>query len=121
LTICNKTPERMTVAVVYIASNPSFTSKGWWRLEACGGCKKVLTAQETTDPNNVFYRAEGSEGSVIQGSDRFCVNGSSAFKMDGKTRNCSDKRGFLLLEKINVNNWTTNITGKSSSGKVCID
>jgi uncharacterized membrane protein len=115
--ICNKTADDMRVAIAYV--NPrvgGFISEGWWTLRACGGCKTVLQASQTSDPHNVFYRAEG--GGVVEGRDQFCV-GSSPFKMNG-TRNCGVKKGFVH-KQINIANATSNITGRSSSGRVCFD
>jgi uncharacterized membrane protein len=118
-TICNRTAEDVDVAVAFVNPRGGFVSKGWYTLGACGGCKTVLQRNETSDPNNVFLRAEGrNNGFLIDGDHQFCAS-------DGRftitTRQCNDKRGFKQ-EMINLDkHFTTNITGRSSSNKVCID
>jgi uncharacterized membrane protein len=117
--ICNRTAENKLVAIAYV--NPrggGFLSEGWWELRPCGGCATVLQASTTSDPDNVFLRVEGP-GGVIEGSSIFCV-GKTPFTTFGKGR-CADKRAFEH-KQINIRgNFTTNIRGRSASGRVCID
>ncbi len=117
--ICNKVAEDMRVAIAYVNPAGGFISEGWWTLRSCGGCATVLLREETSDPRNVFYRAEGRDGSLIEGTSQFCV-GRSPFKMNGQG-NCNDRRGFLHKEIDLDRGWTSNITGRSGSGSVCID
>ena len=117
--ICNKTPSDAYVAIAYV--NPQdvgFISKGWWKVRACGGCSTVLSMGTTSDPRNVFYRAEFDDGSVIEGDSMFCASESEFRKRS--TARCSDRRAFLHKE-INLENWTTNLVGRSASGRQCID
>ena len=118
--ICNKTADELTVAIAYI-NNQGYISEGWWRLNACGECNTVLSSGETSDPYNVFYRAElaGGNDPVIDGDSYFCVS-TGAFTMLGKG-DCSDKRAFRHKEIDISGNYTTNITGRSASGRVCYD
>jgi uncharacterized membrane protein len=115
-TICNKTADNMRVAIAYVNPRGGFISEGWWTVRACGGCATVLQTKDTSDHRNVFYHAEG--GGVIEGSSVFCV-GNSPFKLNGKG-SCAVKKRFLHKE-INLRSHTTNITGRSASGRVCID
>src|SRR5215213_2517903 len=114
--ICKRTAENKLVAIAYV--NPrggGFLSEGWWELRSCGGCATVLHARTTSDPDNVFLRVEGP-GGVIEGSSIFCV-GKTPFTTFGKGR-CADKRAFEH-KQINIRgNFTTNIRGRSASGRV---
>jgi uncharacterized membrane protein len=114
--VCNKVAEDMVISIAYVDPRGGFLSEGSWRLRACGGCATVLQRNQTSDPNNVFFRADGLDGFLIDGNDAFCV-GNSPFKLSGKGH--CQKKGF---RHVNVNldkNWTTNITGSSSSGRKC--
>jgi uncharacterized membrane protein len=120
-TICNRTAEKMTVAAAYVNPSGGFISEGWWTLAPCGGCEVVVLSSETSDPHNVFFQAHGG-GLVWEGTSRFCTT-RKAFKIVGN-QNCAarglDTTAFRHVTS-SSGNHTTNLTGKTSSGKVCID
>jgi len=114
--ICNQVAEDMVVSIAYIDPSGGFLSEGSWRLRACGGCVTVLQRTQTSDPNNVFFRAHGLDGFLIDGDHEFCV-GESPYKLSNTNR--CQKKGFRQI-RVNLDkSWTTNITGKSSSGRRC--
>ncbi|MFL5279973.1 MAG: DUF1036 domain-containing protein [Rhodopila sp.] len=90
--ICNRTSEKMSVAIAYVDSaHGGFISQGWWQLRECGGCATVMSSGQTGDPN-VFFRAEGSEGTEFSGGDHFCVSGSEPFKYrNAGTKDCQNR------------------------------
>jgi uncharacterized membrane protein len=120
-TICNRTAESVDVTAAYVNPNGGFISEGWWTLRPCGGCELVVLSRETSDPHNVFFHGHGG-GRVWEGRDRFCTK-QSAFKIVGN-QNCAARgfgvRGFRHVTS-KSGNHTTTLTGKTSSGKVCID
>jgi len=77
-TICNKTAEDKSVAIAYVSPHGGISVHGWWTLRACTSCAVVLATNGTTDPNNVFFRAEG-KGSA-GGDQQFCVSSESPFR-----------------------------------------
>lgn len=117
-TICNRTADRLRVAVAYVNPAGGFISEGWWTLNACGGCARVVLRSETSDPNHVFFRAE-SDGVRVEGNSRFCV-GRSPFRMNGRGQ-CRDVRGFRQAAVDLDRNFTTNINPPGGAGRRCID
>ncbi len=115
-TICNQVAEDMLISIAYVDPRGGFLSEGSWRLRACGGCQTVLQRNQTSDPQNVFFRADGFDGFLIDGDDNFCV-GESPFKLS--SRNRCQRKGFRQVQVNLDKNWTTRITGKSSSGRRC--
>jgi len=122
--ICNRTPDEMYVAIAYDKGDGVKISQGWWKLRGCGGCKSFGDFKI----KGVWYRAENrSGGRLIEGNDLFCVHESNAFKLDtghscglgGKSKSLS-RKGFRFVT-LSAKNFTSNIEGKSDSGKVCID
>jgi uncharacterized membrane protein len=120
-TICNRTAESVDVMAAWVNPNGGFISEGWWTLRACGGCEVVVLSRETSDPHNVFYYAHGG-GLVWKGEDRFCMK-QSAFKIIGN-HNCAGRgfgaKGFRHVTSQSANIKTT-LSGRTTSGKVCID
>jgi uncharacterized membrane protein len=117
-TICNKTAEEYNVAIAY-EQGRGHVSEGWWTLRPCGGCKVVHQGRFAVA--GAFLRGEGKEGSVAEGNNLFCVT-NRAFTISG-AGNCRNRgyseRGFTLHRV--TGDYTTNITGRSPSGRVCID
>ena len=73
LTVCNSTPDQITVASAWVSPSGGFTSEGWWKLRACGGCERVVLRSETSDPHNYFFYAHGG-GREWRGNSNFCTN-----------------------------------------------
>jgi uncharacterized membrane protein len=119
--VCNRTAEEVQVAIAYDQGGGSFVSEGWWSIPACGGCKVVHGAAFPV--TGVFLHAEGT--GLSWGRDNlFCVNPQSRFRVVGGG-NC-EHRGLKTESFMTVNvpgngMHTTNLTGRASSGKVCID
>jgi uncharacterized membrane protein len=121
--ICNKTPDEMWVAIAYDRGDGVYYSEGWWKLAGCGGCKGMGNYAL----KQVWYRAESRGGSrVVEGDTLFCVHDTNSFKIDSH-RTCGIgkrsqmvKRGFTAVT-LTARNFTSNITGRSASGRVCID
>jgi uncharacterized membrane protein len=126
--ICNRTAEDLNVAIAYDPGNGRHVSKGWFVLKACGGCRDFGNFSVT----GVWYRAEGANYEPrIEGNDIFCLHKTNAFSLGAPNREgrCSVSRnpnspvvarGFRAV-RLTAQNFTTNITGKAPSGRVCID
>jgi uncharacterized membrane protein len=118
--ICNKTADSMDVAIAYVNPSGGFISEGYWEVPACGGCKQVLSSDDTSDQNNVFVYAKTTDGTpFLEGGSEFCV-GKSPFTRDGKG-NCRNSKGFRHVVIDLAKGHTTNITGKAPSGRQCMD
>jgi uncharacterized membrane protein len=121
-TICNRTPDRVTVASAWVSPSGGFTSEGWWKLRACGGCETVVLRRETSDPHNYFFYAHGG-GKEWRGDSSFCTT-QGAFKI-GDAKRClfgrrGQMKGFIHVTS-RSGNHTRNLTGRSSNGGACID
>jgi len=119
-TVCNRTPDQLIIGIGYANSNGGIVSKGWWTLGACGGCRNVLNASETADRTTVYLHAHANNGAgIIEGNESFCVRNGAFTLNNAQGRNCGERRSFRP-ENVNLTkNWTTNITGRGLSGKVC--
>lgn len=121
-TICNKTPEDLSVAIAYQDHDNQWVSRGWWSVRACGGCAKVLNLSKTETVDQ-FYRAVSPSGAErITGRNRFCV-GSSSFtaRNGGRCPSGHTAAGFKRIEvEYSDRNHTSNIVG-SVGGRTCID
>jgi uncharacterized membrane protein len=122
--ICNKTPDKVTVAVAYSNSFGQILTKGWWTLGACGGCSTVIgtdLANQLPDKSNAYLYAHSGGTGIIEGEENFCVD-SKAFSINSSASpGCQERRPFKA-QSINLNRtWTTNITGRGVSGRGCID
>jgi len=115
--ICNKTPNRVQVAVGYIG-NEGYVSKGWWTIRPCD-CKTVVGDGQADDTYNYWYYAEDlDDGGSWSGGSDFCTT-PSRFTIVGK--NCSNRgydwTGFKHVQT-SGGNYTTNLT--SRDGHVCM-
>jgi uncharacterized membrane protein len=124
--VCNRTPDRLNIAIAYSNSFGQIITEGWWEVGACGGCATVIgqdLAGQLPDKSNAYLHADtaGNEVTVVRGSEEFCVS-KERFKINSSASpGCTIRQSFRS-EPINLNrNWTTNITGKGQSGSVCID
>ncbi|MGH6795011.1 MAG: DUF1036 domain-containing protein [Methylocella sp.] len=97
-----------------------FLSEGWWPLNACGGCAKVLLQKDTSNYVEAYLHAEIDGGpEFIGGPYKFCVNTTEPFKIRGAYRGSNCTQDGFNKERVDLNkHWTTNITGGRSS---CID
>jgi uncharacterized membrane protein len=98
--VCNKTKERVAVALGYRQQGEWF-SQGWWNLEP-GRCQAVIAGKLTETKYYLYADAKGGAW-YMGGPYRFCVKGQ-AFKITGNT-NCeshgSQRQGF---REVNVGN-----------------
>lgn len=119
-TICNKTPEPLTVAIAYASNRGGhIVTEGWWKIRSCGGCATVLRADETADTSTTYLHAKTDRGGVYVGGDENFCTSRSKFKYKS-TPGCAEKSSFQQT-KVNLNRqWRTNITGKSSNGGRCV-
>lgn len=121
-TVCNRTPDQVTVASAWVSPRGGFTSEGWWKLRACGGCERVVLSSETSDPHNYFFYAHGA-GREWRGGSAFCTT-RGAFKIGDAKRCLLGRRGQMknfVRVTSRSGNHTHSLTGRSSSGAVCID
>lgn len=115
--ICNKTPNRVRVAVGYIGSN-GYVSEGWWTIQPYD-CKTVIGDGEADDTNQYwFYAKDLDDGGAWDGDSQFCTS-SRRFTIVGK--NCSD-RGYdwTGFRRVNTSggDHTTNLTSRSSGQRI---
>jgi uncharacterized membrane protein len=122
--VCNRTPDRLNLAIAYSNSFGQIVTEGWWEVGACGGCAIVIgrdLACQLPDKSNAYLHADlvGNEVTVIRGTENFCVS-KERFKINSSASpGCTIRQSFRS-ESINLNrDWTTNITGKGRSGNVC--
>ena len=120
--VCNRTADPMSGVVAYGRGN-TYVSRGWWNLRACGGCARVATDASVT---GAFVRGETAGSAFVQSTDLFCIR-RRAFTMPGANVSsalCRSRGGefaqfrMVILQSAN---HTTNIVGRSPSGRVCID
>lgn len=112
LTICNNTLRKLDVSIAYNGAGGEFVSKGWWGLNACGGCLEVLTQQATTRYDQVYLRAEFEGTEALGGRYPYCVS-ANPFQYK-QTANCT-KNGFALLQ-VNLNKQFTYTLGPNECG-----
>lgn len=120
--VCNKTPDNLTIAIGYADSHGGINTKGWWTLNQCGGCANVLNGNETADRGTLYLHAHANNGAgIIEGDESFCV-AERAFTLGGaQGSNCGDRKSFRRENVDLTKNWTTNISGHGLKGNVCID
>jgi uncharacterized membrane protein len=122
--VCNRTPDRLNLAIAYSNSFGQIVTEGWWEVGACGGCAIVIgrdLAGQLPDKSNAYLHADlvGNEVTVIRGTENFCVS-KERFKINSSASPGCTMRQSFRSESINLNrDWTTNITGKGQSGNVC--
>jgi len=124
-TVCNRTPDRLTIAIGYPAVSAQILTEGWWTIGGCGGCAIVMdarTANQLPDKTTTYLRAEFNDGSgSVEGDENFCVDANAFHINSTASPGCNDMRSFRT-QQVNLNkNHTTNITGRGRSGQVCID
>ena len=124
--ICNRTAEKLQVAIAYHDGANGWMTEGWWELGSCGGCASVMDHSKT-DGTNVFLRAVTPTGlGRLEGAARFCVSdhAKGAPPWTGRSGKSCGKgyvsAGFSKHVVDTDKNFTTNIRGKVA-GKVCID
>lgn len=123
--ICNRTPQVVLASIVFDAGQ-GYVSTGWYKIGACGGCATVYHGMPKL--RDVFFHAESLDRMMKWGDDySFCV-ASEKFSFSGPTvlhcarpRSADVRMEDFHLEKLTGNEFTTNLTGKDPSGKVCIN
>ena len=124
--VCNKTPDRLSLAIAYSNSFGQIVTQGWWEVGPCGGCATVIgsnLAGQLPDKSNAYLHADvvGSDVTVIQGTENFCVSKQRFTINSSASPGCPVRQSFRS-EPINLNrDWTTNIAGRGRSGNVCLD
>jgi uncharacterized membrane protein len=121
--ICNQTNQDLIVAIGFSGTSPSLNvvapteTRGWWRINACGGCATVLQARDATDFTEVYLRAETTHGGQFIGgpwnsNTRFCTRPQPfTIRAFGHHWPACDLKPFKP-EHIDLNkHFTTNITG----------
>jgi uncharacterized membrane protein len=118
-TVCNKTPDKLTIAIGYANSAGGINTEGWWTLNPCDGCANVLNQNQTADYKNAYLHAHAQGVGIVEGNESFCVRDNAFTLNNAQGSNCSKRKSFRS-QNVNLNkNWTTNITGRGRSGNVC--
>jgi uncharacterized membrane protein len=121
--ICNKTAEPMWVAIAYDPGNGRHVSRGWWRLNACGGCATIGNYNVL----GVWYHAHNRDRSRrVEGDDLFCTSSPMAFNLDNQAAcRVPTNRSLAFLGFRSVvlrgSTFTSSITGRAANGSMCID
>ena len=122
--ICNKTSNRVNVAIGYAVSGGHLQSQGWWVLEP-NGCTNVLSRSKTDDTTTGYLYAYTSNGNpVINGNQSLCVQSNKGFTIR-RHQNC-EGRNFRTVQarqiSIDLNkNWTTYIRAGAKPGTTKYD
>jgi uncharacterized membrane protein len=112
--VCNKTKEKVDVAVAYVNRAGGFISEGWFTFAPCESCSQLVNSSQTSDPHNYFYYAKTPQGAVWSGNSTFCIR-SGQFKFKD-AQNCvsGERKGFIHVTAPN-GNFRQTLTSKSSS------
>jgi uncharacterized membrane protein len=114
LEICNATKQKLRVAIAYNeAGTGQFVSKGWWGLNACGGCLTVLQQHDTSRYDEVYIHADadGSGEEVIGGRFRYCVS-VDRFQYS-QAPNCTSKGFALAKVDLNKTPWIETLNAQN--------
>lgn len=122
-TVCNHTAEPVRAAIVY-NEGPVLVARGWWNINACGACVKVLS--RNVGATNAFLRAESRGGEDFGGEFLFCTGVSSPFEIpDANVKSRCGGRARLwksfALQSLEQPRHTTHLRGPVGSGRQCID
>ena len=124
--VCNRTSEPLQVAIAYHDGPNGWLTEGWWGLNPCGGCARVMNHSQT-DGTNVFLSAVTRDGSArVDGEARFCVSdhAKGAPPWTGRSgKTCGPgyvSRGFAKQVIDTEKDFTTNVRGNTSSAR-CVD
>lgn len=125
--ICNRTPTALYAAIAYDNGNGGYSSSGWYRVESCGACKTVFRGRPHV--SGVFVHGSSEDGALAWGNDfLFCVHPTQRFLYSGQAnlddRVCKQQGGIMepfALQTLKGGTFTTNLTGRHPSGRVCID
>lgn len=107
LEFCNKTAEKIWIAVGY-HENGKWYAKGWWSMEP-GACTIPIGG----DLNNryYYYYAENSSNGKWTGDTYFCTNNKGFTIEDGDCNSRGyESKGFKKLDVGNSNNFTLSFT-----------
>ena len=120
--VCNHTPHDVRVAVAYHKGDV-ITSKGWYRIRACGDCKTLVN--EPLEYSLAWLRGVSDNVRIFEGETLLCIK-SAPFEMARANRSglfCSRNGGKMeAFQQVNLtsNIHTTNLNGQSS-GRTCLD
>jgi uncharacterized membrane protein len=105
--VCNRTKETVSVAVVYISHQGQMISRGWFVFKPCEPCSQLVATSATPDQNFSFYakgnRTEwnGRESYCVRFGDRFFFSGAQTTRCSGAPRGVM--RGFRRAASQSVN------------------
>ena len=128
-TVCNRSNYDVWIAVAWESNGAGHVSQGWWRLQACDGCQKVLTGQPSALGVWLYAMDANSHVSVLQGDNmQFCVK-DDKFKLElanSKREVCTTSGGrledFKMFKLSTSGDTVTKIKGfQKKHSAVCID
>ena len=113
------------MAIVYsVGDTRNYISEGWWKVQACGGCRVVYNGNLPI--NGTFLRGEGIEGSVWEGNDLFCTS-ESRFEIENANvdeatcRHRGHDIKAFQLHVIKSEDFTTTLRNTLPGSSRCID
>jgi uncharacterized membrane protein len=109
--ICNKTTHDVSVAIAYATGNKSWGSRGWYHIQANGGCQIVIKAELRS--RNYYYYAytlKSKNKLVWKGKYNFCAS-PKQFHLKSARKNCRD-RGYSTrpFKRVAVGNKSVKTT-----------
>ncbi len=107
--ICNKSPNRMSIALAYIDGS-GWVSEGWWNLKS-GACDTILRGQLAAEFYYVYAMDE--HGGEWKGKTPMCTL-THQFRITGRD-NCYsrgyDRTQFIEVDTgQNAKDWTVDLT-----------
>lgn len=115
--ICNKTQQRLSIAIAYIEPPTpgiaDYLSQGWWTVNACS-CVTVLQRRETSVSNEGYlYAEDASKFAIVSGPYKYCVDAAhQPFRYKNTNVQCTRRNFQKVQVDLNKSTWTTSIDGQ---------
>jgi uncharacterized membrane protein len=120
--VCNQTTEHLLVAIAYTDAQDRTISRGWYSINACRGCVKVMD-HSWTPYEHVYLHAKNASGEVRFG-DRFrwCVTSGKFTVVNGRQCGGTFRSAPFSLQTIrsDAGDYITRLN-PAGGRPVCID
>jgi uncharacterized membrane protein len=125
VTLCNRTPPDLEVAVAYdLPGTAEITSQGWWKVRGCS-CQTLINQELKATEVFLLITKSGSPEPLVNGAAPICVHPSKKFTyrpQNGGAAQCAQAGGeWVKFKRYDTQGKSYTLNFRSQSTARCID
>jgi uncharacterized membrane protein len=125
VTLCNRTPPELEVAVAYdLPGTSEITSQGWWAVRGCT-CRTLIDQELAATEVFLLITKSGSPEPLVDGAAPICVHPSNKFTFrlaNTNSAQCARSGGdWVKFKRYDTQGKNFTLNFRSQSTARCID